>query len=125
MRTEEPEAAPAQAAAAAASTRGPLRRQVMKPRNIVHKKNGSEMYSLVRSATETAAEIDRVIAARDRAIMDEAREIFGASMPEDLPENARPKTPEDARRIIIMHRRACMTQGWQDRRYYLVFDFEL
>jgi len=83
----------------------------MKSRNIVHTRNGSEVYSLVRSATETAAEIDRVIAARERAIMDEAREISGASMPEDMPEDARPKTPEDARRILIMHRRACMTQG--------------
>ena len=97
----------------------------MKSRIAVHKWNGSEKYSLVRSATEMAAEIDRVIAARERAIMDEAREVFGASMPEDMAEDARPKTLEDARRILIMQRRACLTQGLQDRHYYLVFDFEL
>ena len=40
----------------------------MKSRIIVHKEDGSEKYSLVRAATETVAEIDRVIAARDRAM---------------------------------------------------------
>ena len=113
QRTEEPEAAPAEAAAAAASTRGPSRRQTMKSRIIVHKKDGSEKYSLVRAATEMVAEIDRVIAARNRAIMDEARELFGAS------------TPEDARRVLVTHRRACLAQGGQDRHCDLVLNFAL
>ena len=123
-KTEEPEAASAEAAAAAASTRGapaatastrgaPSRRQAMKSRIIVHKKDGSEKYSLVRSATETVAEIDRVIAARNRAIMDEARELFGAS------------TPEAARSFLVIRGRACLAQGGQDRHWYLVLDFEL
>jgi hypothetical protein len=123
-KTEEPEAASAEAAAAAASTRGapaatastrgaPSRRQALKSRIIVHKKDGSEKYSLVRAATEMVAEIDRVIAARDRAIMDEARELFGAS------------TPEDARRVLVTHRRACLAQGGQDRHCYLVLNFAL
>ena len=70
----------------------------MKSRIIVHKKDGSEKYSLVRAATDTVAEIDRALAARDRAIMDEAWEKFGAS------------TPEDARRELVTHRRACLAR---------------
>ena len=123
-KTEEPEAASAEAAAAAASTRGapaatastpgaPSRRQAMKSRIIVHKKDGSEKYSLVRSATETVAEINGVIAARNRAIMDEARELYGA------------ETPPDARSSLVLHGRACLAQGGQDHHWYLVLDFEL
>eukprot|EP00974_Lingulodinium_polyedra_P101441 9827652-Lingulodinium_polyedra.AAC.1 len=85
MRSAEAEAGPAEAAAAtaAASTRGPERRQAMKSRIIVQKQDTFEKYSLVRSATETVAEIDRVLEARNRAIADEAWEHFGASTPED------------------------------------------
>ena len=111
MRTEEPEAAPAEAAAAAASTRGPLRREAMKSRIIVQKTNGSEKYSLVLSAAEVAAKINCVIAARERAIIDEGRECFGAS-------------PEDARRVLLLNHRACfVTAG--DNLTYLVFDFKM
>ena len=111
-RTNEAEAALAQAAAAAASTHGPLRRQAMKSRIVVHKRDGSEKYSLVLSATETVAEIDRVIAARDRAIMDEARELSDAS------------TLADARRILVQRGRACLARG-SDGLNYLVLDFAL
>lgn len=110
MRTEEPEAAPAEAAAAAASTRGPLRREAMKSRIIVQKTDGSEKYSLVLSATEVGAKINRVVAARDRAIMDEGWECFGAS------------TPEDTRRVLLLNQRACLVKAG-DRHKYLVLDF--
>ena len=53
------------------------------------------------------------LAARDRAIMDEARELFGAS------------TPTDARCLLVMYRRACLAGGGQDRHWYLVLDFAM
>ena len=81
MRSAEAEAGPAEAAAA--STRGPARRQAMKSRIIVQKEDDSEKYSLVCAATQTEAEIDRVLEARAAAILDEARESFGASTPEE------------------------------------------
>ena len=40
--------------------------------------------------------------------MDEARELFGAS------------TPEDARCLLVMRRRACLARAGQDRHWYLV-----
>ena len=122
-RTEEPEAAPAEAAqepapaeteepeAAAASTRGPLRRRVMKSRIVVSKKDGSEKYSLVLSAKETVAEIDRILEARDCALKDEAWELFGAS------------TPDEAFRALLAHGRIC--QASDNALHYLVLDFEL
>ena len=55
--------------------------------------------------------LDRVLAARDRAITDEAREHYDAS------------TLEDARCLLVQHRRACLAQGGQDRHWYLVLDF--
>ena len=76
--------------------------------------------SLVRSATETVAEIDRVIAARDRAIMDEARELFGASMPEDAPLDA--KTPAVS---SLSAAAPVWRMAGQSRHWYLVLDFEL
>ena len=84
----------------------------MKSRIVVHKRDGSEKYSLVLSATETVAEIDSVIAARDRAIMDEARELSDAS------------TLADARRILVQRGRACLARG-SDGLNYLVLDFAL
>ena len=113
MRSAEAEAGPAEAAAAVASTRGPERRQAMRSRMIVQKQDASEKYSLVRSATETVAEIDRVLEARNRAIADEAREHFGAS------------TPEDARRALVDARRACVVTGGRDGLSYLVIDVPL
>ena len=116
-RTEGPEAAPAEAAVAAASTRGPSRRQTMKSRTIVLKNEGSEKYSLVLSAAETAAEIDRVILARECAMKDAAQEYFGASTPEE-------EELVRARRLLVSHGRACQAQG-DDGFTYVVFDFEL
>ena len=99
MRLAEAEAGPAEAAAAPALTRGPQRRQVMKSRIIVQKQDSTEKYSLVLSANETVAEIDRVLEARNRAIADEAYELFG------------PSTPEDARHALVAERRACFVVG--------------
>ena len=56
--------------------------------------------------------LDRVLAARDRAITDEAREHYDAS------------TLEDARCLLVQHGRACLAQGGQDRHWYLVLDFK-
>ena len=99
MRSAEAEAGPAEAAPAAASTRGPARRQAMKSRIIVQKEGSSEKYSLVCAATQTEAEIDRVLEARAHAIFDEARDFFGAS------------TPEDARLRLVQAGRACVVRG--------------
>jgi len=63
-------------AAAAASTRGPLRRQIMKSRIVVDQYEGTERYTLVRAPREMEALINNVILlARDRAIVGEANEI--------------------------------------------------
>ena len=83
----------------------------MKSRIIVHKQEGSEKYSLMLAVSETVAEIDRVLDARERAIRDEAREHYGAS------------TPTEARCLLVQHGRACLAQGGQDRHWYLVLDF--
>ena len=61
FRSALAEAGPLEAAPAAASTRGPARRQAMKSRIIVQKEDDSEKYSLVCAATQTEAEIDRVL----------------------------------------------------------------
>ena len=113
MRSAEAEAGPAEAAPAAASTRGPARRQAMKSRIIVQKEGSSEMYSLVCAATQTEAEIDRVLQARHRAILDEARDSFGAS------------TPEDARLRLVQAGRACVVTGSRGRLNYLVIGGQL
>ena len=113
MRSAEAEAGPAEAAPAVASTRGPARRQAMKSRIIVQKEGSSEKYSLVCAATQTEAEIDRVLEARDRAILDEARDSFGAS------------TPEDARLRLVQAGRACVVTGSRGRLNYLVIDGQL
>ena len=92
----------------------------MKSCIIVQKADGYAKYSLVLSATETAADIDKVIAARERARMDGAREHVGAA-----------GTFQDARRVFVFHRRAflflagssCLDAA--DCHWYLVFDFEL
>ena len=62
---------------------------------------------------ETVAEIDRVLKARNRAIEDEARELCGAS------------TPEDARRALVGARRACAVRGSHGHLEYLVIDAQL
>ena len=59
------------------------------------------------------AEIDRVLKARNRAIEDEARELCGAS------------TPEDARRALVGARRACAVRGSHGHLEYLVIDAQL
>ena len=111
MRSAEAEAGPAEAAAA--STRGPERRQAMRSRMLVQKQDASEKYSLVRSERETVAEINRVLEARNRAIADEARELFGAS------------TPKHARRALVGARRACAVRGSHGHLEYLVIDAQL
>ena len=69
------------AADAAASTRGPMRRQAMKSRIVVQLQVGSEKVVKVCAASQTEAEIGCVIAARDRAIMAEAQEFFALPAP--------------------------------------------
>ena len=113
MRSAEAEAGPAEAAPAAASTRGPARRQAMKSRIIVQKEGSSEKYSLVCAATQMEAEIDRALESRAAAILDEARESFGAS------------TPEDARLRLVQAGRACVVTGSRGRLNYLVIDGQL
>ena len=113
MRSAEAEAGPAEAAPAAASTRGPARRQAMKSRIIVQKEGSSEKYSLVCAATQMEAEINRVLESRAAAILDEARESFGAS------------TPEEARLRLVQARRACVVKGSRGRHNYLVIDGQL
>ena len=57
-------------ASAAASTRGaPPRRQAMLSRIVVQKVEGAEKYTLALSASQTVAEIDKVIAARKHAMI--------------------------------------------------------
>ena len=85
----------------------------MKSRIIVQKEGSSEKYSLVCAATQTEAEIDRVLEARARAIFDEARDFFGAS------------TPEDARLRLVQAGRACVVTGSRGRLNYLVIDGQL
>ena len=82
-------------------------------RIIVHKQDGSEKYSLVRSATETVAEIDRVLAARHRAICEEVREI--TNQPTKMPDR-----PEHlAHNVLINRRRACRAPGPHGRSYFV------
>ena len=80
---------------------------------IVQKEGSSEKYSLVCAATQTEAEIDRVLEARAQAILDEARDSFGAS------------TPEDAIPSLVQAGRACVVTGSRGRLNYLVIDGEL
>ena len=84
----------------------------MKSRIIVQKVGDSKQCSLVCSLTETVAEINRVIEARERAIMDEAKEDIGAS------------TPKEARHGLLLRHRACLVQG-SDGRQYPVLDYKL
>ena len=95
--------------AVAASTREPLRRQVMKSRIVVTKEYGSEKYFMVLAASQSEAEIDRVIAARKRAILDEGNELFGTS------------TYDASARILLDdHRRAWLARS-QEGHSYMVF----
>ena len=95
-----------------------MRREAMKSRIIVQKQVGTGKYSLVYSARETEAVVDRVIDARNRALMDEAREmapqLFGASTPGEV----------DPVHFLTDHGRMVMAQG-DDRFVYRVFDFGL
>ena len=105
---------PAAASAAAASTPGPARRQCLKSRIIVHKTVNSEKYSLVLSPRETIAEIDRILSARKRAMMDEGRELFGAS------------TLEEAMRALVDNNRMAYSVAHAAKRQmYVIFDFKL
>ena len=72
---------------------------------------GSEKYSLVLSASETVAEIDRILDARNQALRDEARELFGAS------------TPEGALEALLENNRVLVTRG-SDGHRYLIFDYK-
>ena len=115
--TPRPATASAEAAAAsaaAASTPGPARRQFLKSRIIVHKFVNSEKYSLVLSPRETIAEIDRILSARKRAMMDEGQELFGAS------------TLEEAMRALVDNNRMAYTVANAGKRQmYVIFDFQL
>ena len=115
--TPRPATASAEAAAAsaaAASTPGTARRLVPKSRIIVNKTVNSEKYSLVLSPTETIAEIDRILSARKRAMMDEGRELFGAS------------TLEEAMRALVDNNRMAYSVANAGRcQMYVIFDFQL
>ena len=86
----------------------------MKSRIVARKTTGSEMCTLVLSARETIAEIDRIFGARNRALMDEGRELFGAS------------TLEQAMRALVDNNRmaySCANPG--QRKKYVIFDCQL
>ena len=96
--------------AVAASTREPLRRQVMKSRIVVTKEYGSEKYFMVLAASQSEAEIDRVIAARKRAMLDEGNELFGTS------------TYDASARLLHDHRRAWLARPQEEEGHsYMVF----
>ena len=95
-----------------ASTLVGERRRTMRCCIVVTKKSGSEKYTLVLDTKETVAEIDRILAARNKAVMDEAHELYGAS------------TLVDAKRHLFRHGRIVFVRA-ADRYNYMVLDFEL
>ena len=81
---------------------------------IVEQTDGYEKYCLVLSATESAAPIDMVLSARERAIIDDACELGQMQNP----------TLEEARSELQSHYRACVAVGG-DGHTYFVLDFQL
>ena len=67
----------------------------------------------MHAATGTAAEIDCVLATRGRAMLDAARELFGALTPKDV-------SAADARRALIETGRACLAPPYLDCQCFLV-----
>ena len=124
----EPEAAPAEPAAAVASTRGPPRRDTMKSRIVVDRCPGSETFFLVLAPSAMVGEINKVLAARDRAMRDEARELWhGTSRTPPSRFDTYDQSEQDDIIIeeLLARNRAVRVKAVSDGKTYLVFDAAL